>query len=745
MRAGWNGPARRAAVLGLGLLVWGAAAAPAPAAPVDLTPEARQRLERLITTRGFTRGIPRNAMPSPDGKHVYFLRSGPQDQFQQLLVFDVATGRTRELVTTNALGGTGTLSKEEQARRERQRQTERGITAFQLSDDGTLVLIPYSGDLYVVDAVRGTPRRLTSTPAAEIDPHLSPNGRWISFVRGDDLLALEIATGHETVVAHSDTPGLAYGVAEFVAQEEMDRFTGHWWSPDSNWLAFTSVDTRDVPTFRVPDFTDPSGEGNVAPYPKAGDPNAVVRLHAFRLGSGAFRMLDLGDDWEYLARVQWAPGSDALVVETQPRDQRRVDVRRCSLEGGRTTTLWQETASDWVNLHDNLRVLSGGRGMLWSSERTGHMHLEVVDGTARRALTSGDWDVTGVLDVDEERGLVTFAGNREGTTEQHVYSVPLGGGTPTRLTEETGWHEGVFHRLGHDVWVETLSREDTPPRLRVRGPGARVLGQLPSVAVVPTADDLAPTPVFEQLKGAGAEALEVRLVLPRQAPGSAKLPLVVYVYGGPGAQQVRRAWPGERGLFDGWLASQGFAVARIDGRGVRARGHASEGIFAGQLGQAELDDQVAGVRALCARHPEIDAARVGIWGWSYGGYMTLMALARAGGTFRTGVAVAPVVDWRGYDTHYTERFLKRPQDNAAGYEKSSILTHAGHIEGRLTLVHGTSDDNVHFRESMQLVQQLIDQGLMFDLMVYPGTHMIESLPERTHLYELVWRAFATGL
>lgn len=745
MQADRHTAMHRAAGIGLGLGLWIlAGAAWAATAPPTLAKDARERLERLILTRGFTRGIPRNAVPSPDGKHVYFLRSGPQDQFQQLFVFDVTAGQTRELVTTSALGGAGELSKEEQSRRERQRQTERGITAFQVSDDGTSILVPYSGDLYLVDAVRGTPQRLTATKEPEIDAHLSPDARWVAFVRGSDLRVLEVATGHEVTVAHSDTPGLAYGVAEFVAQEEMDRFTGHWWSPDSNWLAFTSVDTRDVPTFRVPDFSDPTGEGNVAPYPKAGDPNAIVRLHAFRIGSGAFRMLELGDDWEYLARVHWAPASDAVWVETQTRDQRRVDVRRCSLEGARAEIRWKETAPDWVNLHDNFRFLSGGR-VLWSFERYGHMHLEIVEGKKRRALTSGNWDVTGVVDVDESRGVVTFTGNREGPTEQHVYTVPLAGGTPERLTPETGWHDAAFHREGHEIWVETLSRDETPPRVRVRGRGARVLGELPSVAQTPGPDDVGPTAQFERLPGAAAESLDVRLVLPRRAAAGTKLPLIVYVYAGPGAQQVRRAWPGERGLFDGWLADQGFAVVRIDGRGVRARGHASERIFAGQLGQGELDDQVAGVRALCARHPEIDADRVGIWGWSYGGYMTLMALARAGQTFRAGVAVAPVVDWHGYDTHYTERYLKRPQDNPAGYEKSSILTHAAGIQGRLTLVHGTTDDNVHFRESMQLVRKLIGQGLDFDLMVYPGTHMIESLAERTHLYTLVWRAFAAGL
>jgi dipeptidyl-peptidase-4 len=223
------------------------------------------------------------------------------------------------------------------------------------------------------------------------------------------------------------------------------------------------------------------------------------------------------------------------------------------------------------------------------------------------------------------------------------------------------------------------------------------------------------------------------------------LPLVVYVYGGPGAQQVKRAWAGERGLFDSWLAAQGFAVARIDGRGVRPRGHDSERIFAGRMGWREVEDQVAGLQALRQRFQVLDPERAGVWGWSYGGYMTLMLLGRAPEAFRVGVSVAPVVDWRGYDTHYTERYLGRPQDNAAGYDSSSVLSSAARIRGRLTVVHGTTDDNVHFRESMLLAKQLQQLGTPFDLMVYPGTHMMETLEERMHLYELVWRTFAEHL
>jgi dipeptidyl-peptidase-4 len=360
-------------------------------------------------------------------------------------------------------------------------------------------------------------------------------------------------------------------------------------------------------------------------------------------------------------------------------------------------------------------------------------------------LTSGDWDVVRVVDVDETHGDVTFSGTKDGVVEQHLYRVALGGGPVRRLTTEPGWHDAAFHEAGHGVYVESFSDERTPTRHRVRGRNSKLLGELPSTAQVPAPEDIGPAPEILHVQAGPGVDLDIRVVRPHDRPPGTRLPLIIYVYAGPGAQQVRHAWPGERGLYDGWLADRGFVVARIDGRGVAARGHASEHVFAGRLGNLELQDQTAGVRALESRLPEIDPARVGIWGWSYGGYMTLRALTCAPEVFAVGVSVAPVVDWHGYDTHYTERFLGLPSENAAGYDSSSVLPYVARLRGHLTLVHGTTDDNVHFRESMQLVHELVKSGKRFDLMVYPGTHQMESLEERRHLYLLVWRSFAVHL
>jgi dipeptidyl-peptidase-4 len=720
------------------------AAGIAAAAEIQLDDAAIADLERLIVTRGYTRGLPRDPMPSPDGKCVYFLQSGPEDQRQELHRFDVATGASRRFVTLAMLGGEAKLSPEEQARRERERQTERGITRFEVSRDGSVLLIPYSGDLFVVTAAGGQARRLTQSPAPELDAHLSRDARRVAFLRGNDLVVQDLATGAETEIAHSDDPEISYGAAEFIALEEMDRRTGHWWSPDGTHLAFTEVDTRGVPRFRLPDFDDPTGEGSTSPYPKAGDPNAKVRLGVVAAAGGAARWFDLGAETEYLARVAWSPDSRALWVQTQPRSQEKLVLQRFEVATGAARTVLVETDSDWVNLHDDFHLLERGDRFLWSSERTGHAHLELRgdDGRLLRALTAGDWDVTRTVHVDEKNGRVYFTGTRDGVTEQHLYRVPLGGGAVERLTKAAGWHDASFHPRGHDVWVVNRSNMRTPPRFEVVRRGAPA-GTLPSVAATPPA--LGRLDLM-RLRSAEGVDLDVRVAWPTTTTlTGAPMPLVVYVYGGPGAQQVRNAWLGERGVFDSWLAARGFAVARIDGRGVRPRGHESERIFARRMGEHEIDDQVAGVRALQQRYPQLDRARTGIWGWSYGGYATLMALGRAPAVFKAGVAVAPVVDWRGYDTHYTERYLDSPAANTPGYDASSVLTHIGGMRGYLALVHGATDDNVHFRESMVLVRSLVEHGKRFDVMVYPGTHMIESLPERSHLYRLVWRTFAERL
>jgi dipeptidyl-peptidase-4 len=407
----------------------------------------------------------------------------------------------------------------------------------------------------------------------------------------------------------------------------------------------------------------------------------------------------------------------------------------------------RESDRDWVNLHDDFRFLGDGTRFLWSSERSGHRHLEIVDAASgeRRAITSGPWSVAKVVDVDEVRGTVTFTGSRDEPIEQHLYRVPLGGGRIEQVSREPGWHEAVFHRLGHDVYAGSYSDDRHPPQVRIFGREGKVLGTLPSAALVPEPVDLGPVPLFMELASPAGEPFAVRLVRAQDRSQGERYPLVVYVYSGPRSQLVRRAWPGERGLFDGWLANRGFAVARIDGRGTQRRGHDSERIYARRLGRHEIADQATAVGLLLRRFPELDPERVGIWGWSYGGYATLLALAHAPQIFRAGVSVAPVIDWRGYDTHYTERYLGLPAENAAGYDSSTVLAWADRIRGRLIVVHGTTDDNVHFRESMRLVRELVRLGKHFDLMVYPGTHMMESLEERRHLYELVWRSFAEGL
>jgi dipeptidyl-peptidase-4 len=702
----------------------------------------------LVETRGFTRGVPRKPTPSPDGARVYFLRSGPKDRLQQLYVYDVHRGDTGRFVSSDRLAGSGDISAREQARRERQRETERGVTHYTLSRDGERILVPYSGDVFLVDTDDGDVHRVTQTDEVEVDPSLSPDGTRVAFLRGPDVFVMPAQGGRATQLTHASTAGIRYGAAEFVAQEEMDRDHGYWWSPDSKWIALMEVDASDVPTFEVPNLTDAEGRGAPGPYPKTGDTNARVRLGVVSVDGGAVRWLDLGDGFEYIARVAWAPDSQSLWVQTQPRRQRQLDVRRVPLDGAPSRVVLREQDRHWINLHHNFHLLDDGKSFVWSSERSGLRNLELVgdDGTRERVLTPDDFNVNKLAHVDEKRGLVYFtAWTREEPRELHFYRVRLRGGGLRRLSDEPGWHDVAFHERGDDVYVETFSDEHTPPHARVRGRSGDALGELPSTAEVIPAAELEPRPQFMRFETAAGVSLDLRVLRPEGEAAARSLPLVVYVYGGPHGQQVRRRWGGEREQIDRWLARHGYVVARIDGRGAWGRGHASETIYSERMGEHELRDQVDGVFALIDAMPEIDPERVGIWGASYGGYMTLMALMRTGDVFRVGTSIAPVVDWNGYDTHYTERYLGQPKDNPEGYEASSVLTYAPQLEGHLTLVHGSSDDNVHMRESMLLVKSLVELGTQFDLMVYPGTHMIQSVVERTHLYELLWRTFAEHL
>lgn len=724
-------------------------------------PAGTLSIERIFASPELAGASLRAPRFSPDGRLVAYLRGAEDDKDRlDLWAYDVAQRRHRKLVDARLLvPAERALSAEEEARRERLRIASlRGIVDYQFSADSRYLLVPLSGDLYVYD-LRAAPARavraLTTTAAYETDARFSPRGRYVSFVRDQNLHVIELASGAERAITRDGGGTLSFGVAEFIAQEEMDRAEGYWWSPDERYLAYARVD--ESPVDEVERFEINADNVRVIRqrYPAAGRPNATVTLHVAELASGATRAIEARD--EYLARVAWFPEGDALAVQTQSRDQRRLVLWRAEAATGAARPLVTERSEQWVELHEELGFLAKAKRIVWASSRSGHRHLYLLDYSGReiRALTAGDWDVVGddrgraTRGIDEARGWLYFMANRETPIERHLYRVPLADAAPAtppeRLTPRAGWNSVNMSRDAR-LWLETWSDTDHPPSLTLR----RADGGAPVVLVANALDanhpyheflDAHVATEFGTLQSVDGQTLHWQMLKPANLQPGRRYPVIVNVYGGPGVQRVQRAWM-STSYFGQVLAQRGYVVFMLDGRGTGFRGTRFETALHRRMGTVEVEDQVRGAQFLKTL-PFVDADRIGIWGWSYGGYMAQMAMLRAPGVFSAAASGAPVTDWKLYDTHYTERYMGTPDDNAAGYADSMTMTHAAALRGPLLLLHGMADDNVLFTHSTAMIKRLQDLGKPFETMVYPGSkHGLLRFPVTgPHAYRAIQEFF----
>ena len=684
---------------------------------------ALEFLEQYAATKGFTLGQPTAIEVTPEGDAVLFLRSGPRSFVQSLYQFDTRTAREAVLLSADSLlgGHEEDLSPEERARRERMRMAARGIAAYSLSRDGRTLLVPLSGRLFLVERSTRTAREIVSRAGYPIDPQLSPDGKRLACVRDGDLYVTDVASGVETRLTTGGGGEVNHGLAEFAAQEEMGRFRGFWWSPDSATLAYEESNTTGMQRFFVADPADPAKEPTGRPYPRTGGKNAEVRLGLVSARGGNTTWVEWDREaFPYLAAVRWEENAP-LTILIQNREQTEEHLLAVDAANGKTTQLLVETDAAWINLVPRLpKWLASGRGFLWMSERGGAWQLELRErsGKLQHVLTPPDFGLMAVADVDEDsKSVIVIASPKP--TEKHLWRVGLdpGRGAPVRLSEEPGVHDAFFGR-GHSVYVHSSSTWAGESRWTVRKRGGEVLGQLQSAAESPPF-----LPQMELVKVGDNPAFHARITRPRRFDSARKYPVLVQVYGGPRAQMVLASRAGY--LLQQWYADQGFLVVALDCRGTPNRGREWERAIKGNLIDLPLDDQVAGLQALGRRFPEMDLGRVGIYGWSFGGYFAAHAVMRRPEVYRAAVIGAPVSDWLDYDTHYTERYMGLPEKNAAGYTASSVLTYAGNLERPALIIHGTDDDNVYFVHSLKLANALFRAGKPYEFVPLSGfTHMV---------------------
>ena len=713
-------------------------------------------LDDFAQTFRFRLGLPQQIKFTPDGRTILFVRSeGPRSFVQNLYEHDIATGRERVLLTAEQIlrGENETLSAEEIARRERARLASRGIAGFELSRDGSKVLVPLSGRLFVYDRASAIKTELPSQAGFPIDPRFSPDASKIAAVREGDLYVTDVATGAETRLTTRENPSIEHGAAEFVAQEEMDRREGYWWSPDSRWLAYQRTDTSSVEQFRIADPVNPEKPPQEWPYPRAGRNNAQVTLGVIPAQGGTTTWVN----WDraaypYLARVDWSKDAPLTILV-----QNRVQTEQLLLEvdpaSGATRELLRERDNAWINLHSAPKWLDDGSAFVWHTDASVDERLELRarDGSLTTVLTPPWLLVRDLVAIDSERRVayVTACEHPERVAagagagpEMHAWRVSLEGvatgNEPIKLSPEGVNALAVAPKSA--AWVITNERADAPARFLVhdqatRRPEVRSIAERPSVR---------PSVEFTVEEGPSGATHPVAIFRPRSFRAGFSYPVILSVYTGPGLQYVTANPRG--GLLDQWYADHGFIVVRIDNRGTPGRGRAWERAIKHNLIDIPLDDQAGVLKNLARRYAEIDAERVGVYGWSFGGYFSAMAAMQRPDIFKAGVAGAPVCDWADYDTHYTERFMGLPHENPRGYQASNVLTHCKDLEVPLLVIHGTADDNVYFLHSLKMTDALFRAGKHFEFLVLPGfTHMVPDPVVTRSLYSRIAAFFQTHL
>ncbi len=682
-----------------------------------------QYFRAVAETRNFTLGRPVSPKLTPGGAHVIFLRAQPRNPTLRLYEFTVADGSERELLSPEQLlaGGEEQLTAEEKARRERQRQSLRGFTAFQLSQDGSRLLVTLSGKLYVVNRAN---LKFTELPGQNwIDPHFSPDGRAVAAVRDRELYVIDLTTNRERPLTTGATATMSHGLAEFVAQEEMDRDEGFWWSPDSTALVYQETDESDVATRYIANALHPEEKPAEFAYPKAGSPNARIRLGVISATGGGTTWLQWdAAHFPYVARVDWSSSRAPLTLLVQNREQTEQVLLAVDPRTGTTTELLRETDSAWLNLdHESAtpRWTKDGSRFLWTTERRGTWQIELRDasGTFLREITPPSFSLRALVGVDEAAGTLFARGSLD-AREVHLWRFTLAGGPGTQLTREAGHHDAVASADGRRL-VHTFDRFNGLFGVQVIDGNGQSLAVLRSVA-----EPLPHRPTTELTRTKSVPAFDAAITRPRSFVAGRKYPVILSVYAGPTSKRVNAVLRDY--LPDQWMADQGYIVVRLDGRGTPWKGRDWERVIKGNFIDIALNDQIAGLQALAAQFPELDLARVGVTGWSFGGYFAAMATIRRPDVFRAGVAGAPVITWENYDTHYTERYLGLPQTNPDAYRVSNVTTYANELRRPLLLIHGLTDDNVYFQHTLQLADALFMAGKSYELLPMLGTHMISD-------------------
>jgi len=735
------------------LLVWAGAplicaAQQTGQAPAAATPAYKPlTVDRIYSEPSLSGRLTRGIAWTPDSKQISFFESNATGKVgrTELWAVDVASGQRRVILSAEKLESVLPADAEQSTQ-----ATGLGRHApaeYQWAPGGSALLFQGATSLAWFDLKTQTSRGLVSGKERIADPKISPDGKYVSFVRNHNLWLVSVADGKERAFTEGGTEEVRKGELDWVYPEELEITTAYWWAPDSSAIAYFQMDESKVAKYPLVDFSSPTGEAEEERYPPAGGGNPIVRVFVALVGGGEAHAMDTGENADiYIARVNWLTDSKHIAIQRLNRPQTVLDLLICDAATGSAHAALNETDQYWINVSNDLRFLKDGKRFLWSSERSGYRHLYLYDleGKQLAQITKGDWEVSAVDAVDEGKGLVYFTGTAKSPLERHLYRVSLDGSAISRITIHNGTH-GVKMAPDVSAFVDTYSDVVTPPRQDVARADGSLLRVINENKVAELADYHLSAPQFLSVKAHDGMALNAVMIKPPDFDESKKYPVLVFTYGGPHAQVVLNAWGGNTALWNQSMAQKGYIIFSLDNRGSAGRGHLFEEPIHYNLGAVELADQREGVAYLKSQ-PFVDADRIGIWGWSYGGTMTLNAMFSAGGQFKAGFAGGPVTDWHFYDSIYTERYLGLLPQNENGYRASSPIDRAENLKGKLLIAHGTGDDNVHFANTLSLINELIAHGKYAEVIPAPGRgHGASDPAARKVIFNRVTQFFLDNL
>ncbi len=711
-----------------------------PAAGRVAAQEARIPLTvEKIFAHGPLIGTPPTSLTwSSDGKHLTYIDGG------ELIDLDPGSGKPHVLVSRAKLASLGGGDGSEQDRDHRERYN---MASYLWTPDANHILFDSNGRLWLYDLHNGTGVQVGFTGAASgDDPKFSPNGEAISFIRDHGLVVMHLRTVGTPleVVAGAPIPDILNGEVDWVYAEELEVRSNYFWSPDSKSIAFLQVNETQVPQYPVTDWIPTHARVDPQHYPQPGDPNPDVRVGVVNASGGktVWMKIPFRGGQDYIPRFGWVDHK-TVWIETLTRDHKHRSIFFADAASGQSH-LALELIDDKF-LDDNYDVMVGPGHMVLTNWTDGHNHLYLYSfdasnpassaATLDKQLTTGDFEVSAISMVNWSRKIVYYASNEGNVEERQLWQVDFDGARKP-LTTAPGFHEGNFSP-GGGMFVDTYSTRMSAPALSLCAEGAKCKEFWSTRALEPYA--LRPPEPVEVNAHDGTK-LYATLLLPENAAATASVPLIVNPYGGPGVETVANQWNSQL-LFDELLAEHGYAVLHADNRGMAMRGRAFAQAAYHDFGPIQLEDQLTVLDAVLDKYPQLDKRRVGWWGWSWGGTFTLYAMSHSD-RFRAGVAVAPVTDWRNYDSIYTERYLSEPSEFGEGYRDFSVVNAASKLQGRLLLAHGTGDDNVHIENTVQYIQKLIDAGIPYDLQIYPRkTHSIAGPEVRTELFARILGQF----